>query len=301
MIEKEGDSLNESYCATKEDIWYNKNFSYICLFMGWELYNQQASTQLFIKWDRDTPIRLLIRRVVLSGIQISIFVMWMKFVEKKTFYEITVKNRMHISTMVIGFFIGCGTVTVIIICLCMSHAIQLEINKVNLSFFQLIVSIILVVIGWLLQSGAEEIALRGWLIPRIIGKSTVLIAIVSTSMVFGILHLFTSGVTMLSFLNLVLSGAFFALYAIKQKCLWGVWGCHFGWNLSLGNIYGLSISGFNPLGPTVLKTRMQGSNVLTGGLFGVEASILTTVFLLIGVCILSYKMYRQKTKGGGQE
>ena len=58
-------------------------------------------------------------------------------------------------------------------------------------------------------------------------------------------------------------------------------GIHLGWNWAQGNLLGFGVSG-TEAGPTVLKPVFDGPEWLTGGAFGLEASL--PCLLVIGVC-----------------
>lgn len=115
-------------------------------------------------------------------------------------------------------------------------------------------------------------------------------AISITAIIFGILHLFSAGVTVLSFINLILSGIFFAWYAIVDGNIWGACGLHFAWNFALGNVYGLPVSGFANNGVKIFKTQQVGSDIFTGGDFGPEGGLVTTLILLIAIALLILKL-----------
>jgi membrane protease YdiL (CAAX protease family) len=114
-------------------------------------------------------------------------------------------------------------------------------------------------------------------------------AIFIAAIIFGILHLFSVGVTALSFINLILSGIYFACYVIGDGNILGVCGLHFAWNFALGNIYGLPVSGFAENGEKIFQTQQIGSNIFTGGDFGPEGGLVTTIILLIAISALILK------------
>ena len=77
---------------------------------------------------------------------------------------------------------------------------------------------------------------------------------------------------------------FVALY-IRGKSLWLPIGFHAGWNLSLNTLFGVTMSGKDsPFG--LFKIEMSGSNLITGGMFGLEASVTVMVLSAILVMIL---------------
>lgn len=161
----------------------------------------------------------------------------------------------------------------------------------------MIINLGIMALGWIVQSASEEIAIRGWLIPSLEKNSTPITAISITAIIFGILHLFSSGVTVLSFINLTLSGIFFAGYAILNGNIWGVCGLHFAWNFALGNIYGLPVSGFADNGEKIFQTQQIGPSLLTGGAFGPEGGLITTITLLIAIAAFILKWRKNQRKG----
>ncbi|WP_172408337.1 type II CAAX endopeptidase family protein [Desulfosporosinus sp. FKA] len=237
----------------------------------------------------DKSLIFLLKKLIVCGTQISFFFVWVRFVEKRPIKTIGFQSINPLKSYTIGFllgFISISTITAIL-----AFWGMVAIKSFNVNFAPLLFGSI--ALGWIVQSASEEIAIRGWLIPLIGNRSTPIIAIVLTSMIFGILHLFSSGVTVLSFVNLVLSGVFFAGYAIYSNNIWGVCGLHFSWNLSLGNIYGFPVSGFSSYGETILTMKPVGSVFFTGGDFGPEGGFVTTVILLIGIVILSLKILKK--------
>jgi membrane protease YdiL (CAAX protease family) len=258
----------------------------IGLFLGRLIYNglqaivadNASNVQKYIQ---------VIRKIVVCGVQISIFFTWVKFVEKRPIKTMGFRAERPALSYICGMTFGFLSILIITALLILLKVVQVK--GLNTSFSPLL--FILIVISWMVQSSAEEIAIRGWLIPSLGYKSTPFTSIVITSIIFGILHLFTSGVTVLSFINLILSGAFFALIAIYYNNIWGVLGLHFMWNLTLGNIFGFPVSGFYGYGESILLTETTSANFLTGGAFGPEGGLIATVIVLIGILIMGFKLY----------
>jgi membrane protease YdiL (CAAX protease family) len=61
-----------------------------------------------------------------------------------------------------------------------------------------------------------------------------------------------------------------AIYMITRR-LWAAIGLHAAWNFTQGGIYGIPVSGGAMDG--VLRPDIRGSDLLTGGAFGAEASL----------------------------
>lgn len=237
-------------------------------------------------------VRILVRRLIVCGTQISLFFLWIKFIEKRPVRAAGFQAGKPLKSYLTGFFIGIGAITAITVILVLSGAVRLQFYKMGCGY--IVLNLLTLAIGWIVQSASEEIAVRGWLIPRLENRSSPVRAVLITAVIFGILHLFNSGVTVLSFLNLTLSGIFFAGYAIISENIWGVCGLHFAWNLALGNIYGFSVSGITDNGISVLSAQQLHSELLTGGKFGPEGGAVTTMLLLVAIGIVIYQWKRVK-------
>ena len=61
-----------------------------------------------------------------------------------------------------------------------------------------------------------------------------------------------------------------------QFTLWVPIGIHWAWNYTQGNVFGLAVSG-NGAGDTIFATTVNGPDIITGGAFGPEASIIAVV------------------------
>ena len=68
--------------------------------------------------------------------------------------------------------------------------------------------------------------------------------------------------------------------------IWFVWGIHFGWNFFQDGIFGMPNSGETQF-PSWLTSTVDGPHWLTGGEFGIEASVVSVaVNVIVGAAIL---------------
>ena len=75
------------------------------------------------------------------------------------------------------------------------------------------------------------------------------------------------------------------LLVLKDGNLWGAFGFHTAWNLLQGNVFGISISG-NTMDVSLFKTVIQTDTIWSGGAFGLEGSLLTTLFFILASLVL---------------
>lgn len=155
-----------------------------------------------------------------------------------------------------------------------------------------LIPILVLLLGFIIQGSTEEIVFRGWLMQLIASRHGLWIAILVNAVLFGLVHggnIEPSRELAVGLINIVLFGTFIGLYAAREGSLWGVCGWHAAWNWLLGLGFGLEVSGqvvdATPL-LVDLTTRETAPWWLTGAAFGPEASVVTTVILLISVLIM---------------
>lgn len=147
---------------------------------------------------------------------------------------------------------------------------------------------ILYLLGFLIQGMAEEVLCRGYFMVSYARKHSIYAAVIANALVFAALHLANSGITVLSFVNLVLFGIFASVYFIRRGNIWGIGALHSIWNFVQGNFYGILVSG-NPVDGALLSTAtVEGKELFSGGSFGLEGSISVTIVLVVGTLILYF-------------
>lgn len=114
------------------------------------------------------------------------------------------------------------------------------------------------------------------LLERVLGSWA---ALSISSLLFGLGHLpGNSSATPLSLAIVVVAGAFFCAAYMATRRLWLCIGLHAGWNFTLGHVFSIAVSG-HPRTPGLLTGALDGPAWLTGGAYGLEASLLTLMAL----------------------
>ena len=121
-------------------------------------------------------------------------------------------------------------------------------------------------------------------------KYNMTIGLIFSSLLFSMLHFLNPNVSIVAVVNLFITGILFGLYVIKTQNLWGACGLHAAWNFFQGNIFGFEVSGMNIDIGSLMKLKLVGSDLFTGGSFGPEAGIACTIVLSVAIVILSYKI-----------
>lgn len=152
--------------------------------------------------------------------------------------------------------------------------------------------IILFFIGFLIQGAAEEFIFRGYLMTELGGKHSAVTALAVSSIAFALAHGLNPGISFLAFFNLTLFAVFAGLYIILTENIWGACAIHSLWNFTQGNVWGISVSGSAQTNSVFTTEALKNQPLLTGGKFGIEGSICTTIVLGIAtviVCVLLIK------------
>ncbi len=146
--------------------------------------------------------------------------------------------------------------------------------------------IFLYLLGFFVQGMSEEFIFRGYLMTTIGGHHSPLLAVGISSVAFALAHVINPGFNVASCINLILFGVFAGLYMICFDDIWGVCGIHSIWNFMQGNFYGISVSGTGNAESVFRTTAMTKIGLLSGGKFGIEGSIFTTLILSTGIIII---------------
>ncbi|HEY1038542.1 MAG TPA: CPBP family intramembrane glutamic endopeptidase, partial [Bacteroidia bacterium] len=110
--------------------------------------------------------------------------------------------------------------------------------------------------------------------------------IIIISPLFGLAHWGNNGATIISTINLGIDAMMMCLPFLITGRLGMSIGIHFAWNLIQGSIFGFAMSG-NIAKASVMSVNMP-DNILTGGAFGPEGSVLLVLLDLIAILLIVY-------------
>jgi len=132
---------------------------------------------------------------------------------------------------------------------------------------------------------AEEIFLRGVVFRIVSERLGDAVALAISAALFGAIHAGNAGATVFSCIAIALeAGVLLAAAYMVTRRLWLPIGLHAAWNFTEGTVFGASVSGTRPRG--LLTSRFHGSDLVTGGSFGPEASIVAVVVCLVAATAL---------------
>jgi membrane protease YdiL (CAAX protease family) len=206
------------------------------------------------------------------------FRLYTKYVEKRTALEMSPAGCLRETGA--GFLVGGGLVVLQVTLMWLFSFYAIESFQSNtillhaLFFFGIGAFIQELIFRVILFRNIEEL-LGSWL------------ALVAVALVFSLAHLLINeNGTWWTLLALIFGDALLTGAYILTRRLWLVWGIHMSWNYFQDGIFGMPNSGLTSLKSWIVST-VDGPHWLTGGSFGIEASIFAVLAsLLVGVMFL---------------
>lgn len=142
----------------------------------------------------------------------------------------------------------------------------------------------------ILAAFMEELLFRGILFRWIEAFAGSWAALVVTSALFGLAHLFNANATWISSLAIMVeAGVLLGGAYMLARNLWVPMGLHAAWNFTQGFIFDVPVSGNDVHG--LVQAKLSGPVLLSGGQFGLEASMIGVVLsiplgaLMIGLAV----------------
>ena len=134
---------------------------------------------------------------------------------------------------------------------------------------------------FLLVALFEEILMRGYILGRLLHtRLNKFLSLFISAALFAGLHIFNPEIAFLPILNLLLAGMLLGASYLYTRNLCFPISLHLFWNWIQGPILGYQVSG-NNFTTSMLTLRMPEENVLNGGAFGFEGSLICTVLMIV--------------------
>ncbi|GAA1687008.1 type II CAAX endopeptidase family protein [Microbacterium sediminicola] len=242
---------------------------------------------------------LVVQGVTFIVVWILLWV-WMRFKERRAFASIGFREpRRGWVQAVRGFAIGV---------LAMALIVAIAVGTGNMRFLTLPDGnpFAWAALGWVLvaipvfviQGGAEELINRGYLVQTWMPRYGLVSAVIVQAVFFTLAHSLNPGMSVFSVAALLLVSVLLVFWALSEGSLWGVVAFHAAWNWAQGGLFGVKVSG-NPVENSLLAVaETDGANsLISGGEFGLEASVVTLV-VLAGMSAVAIVVYVRGQRRG---
>jgi len=189
----------------------------------------------------------------------------------------------------VGVCVGTLSIAIIWILSILFGGYTISINNINQT---VLIKIILNLLAMLMVGYYEEALTRG-LMTFVGVKNNRLFNAIVVAVVFSLMHLLSPSYNILSMVNTLLVAIVFSMLTWISGDLWVAIGYHAFWNFILGSILGVPTSGLGTIG--LLVSSPNSSDLINGGEYGLEASLVCTIFLLIQIAFI-YVFFIKKGK-----
>lgn len=231
-------------------------------------------------------------------IVISVILLYWKLIEKKSLSEIGLTN--HIGSYFIGVLTAVLMLSIIIGMITLTGNIEYHgiFERKNLLLLVLFGG------GFIIQGTMEELLCRGFLFYTLKDKISLPVAVTISTIMFIIPHwssLF-AGETIygvIGIINLILISLIFSLLTICFQNIWAACGLHSFWNFILSSILGLNLSGNDKNTTAIFNMQSVGNNIWNGSIYGIEASVITT--LILGIFSILLWAYWKRIKNNKEK
>lgn len=215
------------------------------------------------------------------------FCLWlfMKFIDRKPLMSLGLKYEGFQQDFKFGLILGAGLIAIGFFSLFILGYVRVE------SFSFPFLDVVLYFILFVVVAFHEEIMLRGYILRSLMESMNRYLALAISSLIFMTVHLLNPNISFLGVVNLFLAGIVLGIYYVHKSNLWLPIGMHLTWNFFQGPIFGFEVSGIKS--QSLIKQTVNGSDLITGGKFGFEASLLATVLIVVVILYLD-KNYREQ-------
>ena len=224
--------------------------------------------------DLNMMITLEYSMIFTMGIMLWLF---MRFIDKQPLIEIGFQTKGRLREFNFGLIMGLVIMAFAYVFLSLIGEILFENYTFDLQ--KIFLSIILFV-G---VSVFEEVIFRGYMLKNLLESFNPYVALFISSIFFSLIHGSNPNVTSLGLCNIFLAGFFLGASYIFTKNLWFPIALHFSWNF-FQSMFGFKVSGLDSY--SIIEFTIPENNMLNGGEFGFESSLLSIIILIIGTCII---------------
>ena len=224
-----------------------------------------------------------------------ILLFFVKYFEKTTFEYFGFSKENNLEAIKVGVGLAIFSIVGVVAILLMSNNISLSLSK-DLKIGMIIILTILV----LMQGFLEEVVFRGYLMTRLAVKKGKWIAILLSSLFYLVFRMSNPTTSKIDLLNIFLISVVMSLLYWYFDNVLVIAIFHAFWNCISGLVFGFNLSGIKLSDSIFTVAAISDKQILIGGSYGIEGSIIATVFFaILGLLVymgLYLKMFRRITK-----
>nr|WP_315243068.1 type II CAAX endopeptidase family protein [uncultured Flavobacterium sp.] len=255
----------------------------LLVFMTVVIIGQQIASKLLALTPLDKDYRNLLKGLFVSTSCVLSYILFFKKYEKRAVTEFASKGIAK--NIIIGISVGfiLQSLTILVIYLNGSYSVA-AVNPVSFTLIPFAIMFTVAII--------EEILVRGIIFRILEEKLGSYISLTISSVLFGVFHLANPHGTLLSGICITTAGFLFGAAYIYSRSLWLPIALHFAWNFTQSGIFGAITSG-NEKTNSLLESKIQGAEYITGGEFGPEGSIQAIAFCVVATIVFLILIHKE--------
>jgi len=214
-----------------------------------------------------------------SAVGLGMYALWWKWTEKRRPADLP-KRAMAAHT---GLGFGVGLLYFFIVTGVIALLGGYRVGSVNWDWNMLVRNLFV----FLVVAVGEEVIFRGVVFRMMDDRWGTVVALLVSALIFGFVHIFNDNATVWSSLAIAVEAGLLLGAAYKWSgTLWMPIGLHWAWNYFQGPVFGFAVSGNGT--SSLITPVVEGSDWLTGGSFGAEASVPAFVLGLVAAILFLY-------------
>ncbi len=220
----------------------------------------------------------------------TFLVLWfsMKYIDREKFHELGFQINNRLIDFIFGLTLGISIISISFYILYIIDSIFIISYSIDMTkLFQTTLIFILVAV-------IEETIFRGYILRNLLISFKKHIALLISSIFFAFMHGLNPNINNIGFLDLFLAGILLGISYIYTRNLWFPIGLHISWNLTQ-TLLGFNVSGQDIY--SIVEIQIKENNLLNGGDFGFEGSILSVISQLFFIALIFF-YYRKQEKLG---
>lgn len=250
--------------STKRPLWkwillfiaafFLSTIGYSIVMAGYELTCERVHPGLTFLW---------------AGITLGLYALFVRWMEKHWPTDLSLRHL--IPHTLLGLLVGAVFMTLVVSTIVAAGCATINWNQFSVEQqFSVFMMFLAVAVG-------EEMICRGVIFRWIDERWNTWAALLFSALFFGFGHMGNDNATWWSSLAIAIEAGLLLGAAYKWSgSLWLPIGIHWAWNYVQGNVFGLAVSGTDA-GHTILNTTVSGPDIITGGAFGPEASMISVI------------------------
>ncbi len=216
-------------------------------------------------------------------LNVLLSVVLMLFLGKIKLKDLGFSSKSVLKNILIGIVSGFVILSIVALIIKVLGAVTIK-NVFQTSHIKVL---LIGLVFFMFQGTFEELVFRSYIMTHFAKKWGDLWGILLSSVLFVLIHALNPGITVIPIINLFVASIVFSLIYYIWGNLWLTGLAHGIWNYSQGFIYGSLVSGQSLKGTVFTSMPVDNMNIISGGSFGFEGSIITTITgIIISVILL---------------